>query len=46
MIKFVMLTSALDDWMFASGCGNAWVGDHGILTKLATRCNASSLQLT
>lgn len=33
-MKLVMVASVLVDWMFASGWGNCWVADHGILTEL------------
>jgi hypothetical protein len=32
-MKFVMFTSALEDWMLASGWGNDCVGDQGILKE-------------
>lgn len=32
-MKFVIFTSAFDDWILASGCGNDCVGDHGILNR-------------
>lgn len=32
-MKFVMTSSALEDWMLARGCGNALVGVHGMLVR-------------
>jgi hypothetical protein len=29
-----MLPLALDDLMFAKGCGKSWVGDQGMLEKI------------